>query len=162
MGGFGAAISVAPFATDGIKYLSIGITFINHLRSWIDGFKTIKPSNNLNRNSIYIFENGTKTPQLPSHYKFDRTLLSLMDINPNSLEKGKLIVPFYSNTIRVFYNTAVLVYKPTIEQIKELIKLDIKFFSTKKHNDIYDIFDDRIQNLQYFRECINFNYESQF
>lgn len=135
---------------------------LDKMNELLECLKTIKPTKNLNRNSIYIFENGTKTPQLPSHYKFDRTLLSLMDINPNSLEKGKLIVPFYSNTIRVFYNTAVLVYKPTVDQIKELIKLDIRFFSTKKYNDIYDIFDDRIQNLQPFRECIKFNYESQF
>ena len=34
----------------------------------LECLKAIKPTKNLNRNSIYIFENGTKTPQLPSHY----------------------------------------------------------------------------------------------
>ena len=108
----------------------------------------------LNRNSVYLLENGIFTPQLPSHYKFDRAILSTLNINPLSLNKDNLITPLYSNTIRIFYNIAVINFKPTNQQLSSLIDMKIEKFLV---NDCYyeNIFDRNILNLKVFRKNNN-------
>ncbi len=104
----------------------------------------------LNINSVYLIDNGKITTQLPSHYKFDRAILSMLNINPTSLDKDNLIVPVFSNTIRIFYNIAVIRYQPTTEQINTLLKMNISKFMV---NDCYydNIFDENILRLKTFR-----------
>lgn len=104
----------------------------------------------LNRNSIYLLEDGVTTPQLPSHYKFDRAILEMMNVKSDLLDKNNLIVPVYSNTIRIFYNIAVIKYLPTNFQIESLLKMNISKFLV---NDYFyeSIFDDNIFRLKVFR-----------
>jgi hypothetical protein len=104
----------------------------------------------LNINSVYLIDNGKITAQLPSHYKFDRAILSMLNINSTSLDKDNLIVPVFSNTIRIFYNIAVIRYQPTTEQINTLLEMNISKFMV---NDCYydNIFDENILRLKTFR-----------
>jgi hypothetical protein len=108
----------------------------------------IKSKNGANRNSIYLFEDGHLTPQLPSHYKFDRAIAKSMNWQIE-IDKNNLFIPYKTNTIRIYLNTAVIVYKPTVEQIKTLLSLGIKSFVIGEfHTD--DIFDNRIEKLPIF------------
>ena len=104
----------------------------------------------LNRNSIYISNNGTISTQLPSHYKFDRAVASLLNIHPLSVDKNTLIVPKYSNTIRIYLEFAVLEYKPNIEQILSFEKLNIKKYCIKDHI-VDNVFDPLVDNLPIFK-----------
>lgn len=125
----------------------------NNLKNIIDELLSNISCNNfntgLNRNSIYISYNGIISPQLPSHYKFDRAIANMLYINPFSVDKNKLIVPKYSNTIRVFLDFAVLEYKPTIEQIRSLEKINIKKYCIKEHI-VDNVFDPIIEKLPIF------------
>jgi hypothetical protein len=112
--------------------------------------KCIQNNCGLNRNSIYLLEDGSITPQLPSHYKFDRAVANILKINPISVDKNNLIVPHHSNTIRIYLDIAVIKYKPSILQIKSLEKLNIKKFDV--NNLIcFDMFDKMIENLPVFK-----------
>ncbi len=100
------------------------------------------------RNSIYLFENGKITPQLPSHYKFDRTIAKCLN-RSDSINKNNLFVPIESNTIRIYLNIAVLVYKPNINQIRALEYLGINNFVVNNYST-KNIFDEKIESLPTF------------
>lgn len=115
-----------------------------------DKMSCLKNDNGLNRNSLYLLEDGFITPQLPSHYKFDRAIANILRINQSSVDKNNLIVPKYSNTIRIYLEYAVLEYQPTIQQIQSLEKINIKKFHVKD-TLIYDIFDKIVEKLPVFK-----------
>jgi len=102
----------------------------------------------LNRNSLYLSESGLLSSQLPSHYKFDRAVASMLKINPSLVNKDSLIVPKYSNTIRIYLDFAVLIYKPTTQQIRSLSKLDIKkyFILDQVVDSLFDPLIDKLPN----------------
>lgn len=124
--------------------------FISTIDYLIQKLNTINSNIGLNRNSVYLSDKGQITPQLPSHYKFDRTVLSLLNIRSDYLNKDSLIIPELSNTIRIFYNIAVIKYQPSIQQIAVLVDMNINKFVV---NDCcYDnIFDENILKLKKFR-----------
>lgn len=124
--------------------------FTSTIAKLTQDLKTICSNVGLNRNSVYLCDNGQITPQLPSHYKFDRSVLSLLNIKSDHLDKDSLIVPDLSNTIRIFYNIAVIKYQPTNEQITSLINMNINKFVV---NDSYydNVFDENILKLKKFR-----------
>lgn len=103
----------------------------------------------LNRNSLYLSENGLLSSSLPSHYKFDRAVANILAINPLLINKDNLIVPIYSNTIRIYLNFAVLIYKPTNNQIKILNTLDIKkyFVLDQCVDSLFDSMIDKLPNF---------------
>jgi hypothetical protein len=108
----------------------------------------IKSKYGANRNSIYLFEDGISTPQLPSHYKFDRTIAKSMNWK-TEIDKNNLFIPYKTNTIRIYTNTAVIIHKPSVDQIKTLLSLGIKSFVVKDFHT-NDIFDNRIEKLPIF------------
>ena len=101
-----------------------------------------------NRNSIYLFENGKITPQLPSHYKLDRTIAKSLD-KSIFVDKNSLFLPYESNTIRIYLNVAVLIYRPTINQINTLEYLGINNFVVDSYLT-NNIFDKKIESLPIF------------
>lgn len=104
----------------------------------------------LHRNSLYLTENGLLSTQLPSHYKFDRAVANILRINSSLINKDNLIVPVYSNTIRIYLEFAVLEYQPSIHQIKSLEKINIKKYYVK--DQIVDnIFDPLVEKLPLFK-----------
>lgn len=104
----------------------------------------------LHRNSLYLSENGLLSSQLPSHYKFDRALANILRVNSSLINKDNLIVPVYSNTIRIYLEFAVLEYQPSIHQIQSLEKINIKKYYVK--DQIVDnIFDPLIEKLPIFK-----------
>ena len=108
----------------------------------------IKSKNGANRNSIYLLEDGHLTPQLPSHYKFDRAIAKSMNWKIE-IDKNNLFIPYKTNTIRIYMNTAVIIHKPSVDQIKTLLSLGIKSFVVKEFHT-HDIFDSRIEKLPIF------------
>lgn len=121
-------------------------TSVNVLTQYLSD--NIKSKNGANRNSIYLFENGQTTPQLPSHYKFDRAIAKSLNWELE-INKNNLFIPYKTNTIRIYLNTAVIVYKPSIDQLKTLLSLGIKSFVVNNFH-MNDIFDDRIEKLPIF------------
>lgn len=115
-----------------------------------DKMSCLKNDNGLNRNSLYLLEDGSITSQLPSHYKFDRAIANILKINPSSVDKNNLIVPKYSNTIRIYLEYAVLEYLPTVQQIQTLEKINIKKFYVKD-TLVFDIFDIIVEKLPVFK-----------
>jgi hypothetical protein len=104
----------------------------------------------LHINSLYLSENGLLSSQLPSHYKFDRALANILRVNSSLINKDNLIVPVYSNTIRIYLEFAVLEYRPSIHQIQSLEKINIKKYYVK--DQIVDnIFDPLIEKLPIFK-----------
>lgn len=103
----------------------------------------------LNRNSLYLSENGLLSCQLPSHYKFDRAVANLLGVKSSYINKDNLIVPKYSNTIRIYLEFAVLLYKPSVKQIECLIKLDIKkyFVFDQCVDSLFDPLIDKLPNF---------------
>ena len=97
------------------------------------------------RNSRYLFSNGDITLNLPAHYKFDELIAAKLGC---SFDR-KLFVPDWSNTIRIYGNSAELRYQPTGPQTKKLIDLNIKSFFYK-NNHFTDIFDEIVDNMPRF------------
>lgn len=99
------------------------------LNGLVNELTVFKDLYGLSRNSRYILEDGQISVCLPSHYKFDRALANILSIHSDSINKENLIVPKYTNTIRVYLDFAVLEYKPTFNQLESLIALNIqKYF----------------------------------
>jgi len=71
-----------------------------------------------------------------------------LKINPSLVNKDSLIVPKYSNTIRIYLDFAVLIYKPTTQQIRSLSKLDIKkyFILDQVVDSLFDPLIDKLPN----------------
>jgi hypothetical protein len=97
------------------------------------------------RNSRYLFSNGDITLNLPAHYKFDELIAAKLGC---SFDR-KLFVPEWSNTIRIYGNSAELRYQPTGSQTKKLIDLNIKSFFYK-NNHFTDIFDEIVDKMPRF------------
>ena len=104
----------------------------------------------LHRNSLYLSENGLLSSQLPSHYKFDRAVANILQINSTLINKNSLFVPIHSNTIRIYLEFAVLEYKPTAYQIETLERINIKKFFIKDQI-VNDIFDPLVEKLPSFK-----------
>lgn len=115
--------------------------------------QTLLPYNigkGLHRNSLYLSENGLLSSQLPSHYKFDRAVANILQINSTLINKNSLFVPIHSNTIRIYLEFAVLEYKPTAYQIETLERINIKKFFIKDQI-VNDIFDPLVEKLPSFK-----------
>ena len=95
----------------------------NWLHSQLDSLLNSKYS----RQSKYLLKNGSVTPELPAHYKFDQLIAAKLGYKSDN----SLFVPIWSNTIRISKNTAELVYFPTPEQTKTLLSLDINNYIVK-------------------------------
>lgn len=98
------------------------------------------------RQSRYLFKDGSMTPELPAHYKFDQ----LIAANFGYKSDNSLFVPIWSNTIRISKNTAELVYFPSPEQTKTLLSLNINNYIVKNIH-VQDIFDVLVDKLPAFR-----------
>lgn len=107
----------------------------------LNNFLTTHFSNN----SKYLLSDGSITPDLPAHYKFDQLIAAKLGYKSNNI----LFVPKWSNTIRIFKNTAELIYFPNNQQIKSLLDLNIENFIVNE-NIVHDIFDKRINRLPIF------------
>lgn len=97
------------------------------------------------RQSRYLFKDGSMTPELPAHYKFDQ----LIAANFGYKSDNSLFVPIWSNTIRISKNTAELVYFPSPEQTKTLLSLNINNYIVKNIH-VQDIFDVLVDKLPAF------------
>jgi len=97
------------------------------------------------RQSRYLFKDGSITPELPAHYKFDQ----LIAANFGYKSDNSLFVPIWSNTIRISKNTAELVYFPSPEQTKTLLSLNINNYIVKNIH-VQDIFDVLVDKLPTF------------
>ena len=114
----------------------------NWIKQNIDIFSQIKYS----RNSKYLFWNGDITLDLPAHYKFDQLIAARLGCK---IQKT-LFVPQWSNTIRLYNQSAELFYQPTGPQVEKLLSLDIKEFIYKDviFHDIFDRIVDKIPKFQ--------------
>jgi len=113
----------------------------NWLHSQLDSLFQSKYS----RQSRYLFKDGSMTPELPAHYKFDQ----LIAANFGYKSDNSLFVPIWSNTIRISKNTAELVYFPSPEQTKTLLSLNINNYIVKNIH-VQDIFDVLVDKLPAF------------
>ena len=113
----------------------------NWLHSQLDSLFQSKYS----RQSRYLFKDGSITPELPAHYKFDQ----LIAANFGYKSDNSLFVPIWSNTIRISKNTAELVYFPSPEQTKTLLSLNINNYIVKNIH-VQDIFDVLVDKLPAF------------
>ena len=113
----------------------------NWLHSQLDSLLHSKYS----RQSKYLFKNGSVTPELPAHYKFDQLIAAKLGYKSDN----SLFVPIWSNTIRISKNTAELIYFPTPEQTKTLLSLNINNYIVKNIH-VQDIFDELVDKLPAF------------
>lgn len=108
------------------------------IKSKVSDLKSIKYS----RNSKYLFSNGEVTLDLPAHYKFDELIAARLGCNSHK----KIFIPEWSNTIRIYGNSAVLKYKPTAAQTEKLLELEINnfFYKERYFTDVFDELVDKI------------------
>lgn len=108
------------------------------IKSHINNLLQIKYS----RNSKYLFSNGVTTLDLPAHYKFDELIGARLGFKSNK----KIFVPVWSNTIRIYGNSAELQFQPTGAQVEKLLDMKINsyFYKDRYFNDIFDKIVDKI------------------
>lgn len=126
--------------------------FLNEEDEWIkSNINNLLPLN-FSRNSRYIFSNGEVTLNLPAHYKFDELIAARLGC---TFDK-KLFVPEWSNTIRIYGNTAELKYQPTGLQTQKLLDLKIQnyFYKDRHFTDIFDEIVDRIPKFALPFNCV--------
>lgn len=121
----------------------------NELNILTDELSKFQDYAGLNRQSKYILDNGKISVSLPSHYKFDRAIANRLNLCADLINKDNLIVPIYSNTIRIYLDFAVLIYKPTNNQIKSLNTLGIKkyFIFDQYVDSLFDPLIDKLPNF---------------
>ena len=94
------------------------------------------------RNSRYLFSNGEITLNLPAHYKFDELIAARLGFRSNK----KIFVPTWSNTIRIYGNSAEIKFQPTGAQTEKLLDLKIQsfFYNDRYFDNIFDTIVDKI------------------
>ena len=120
-------------------------SLLNESNDWLHSELNSSLHSKYSRQSKYLFKDGKITPELPAHYKFDQLIAAKLGYKSDNT----LFVPIWSNTIRIFKNSAELLYIPTADQIKTLLNLNIDTYIVKKMH-VQDIFDEQIDKLPVF------------
>jgi hypothetical protein len=74
----------------------------------------------------FLFSDGTTSPILCRHYKFERHVVTKLGFNPNFITYNVNLLPMLTGAIKVCHEDITIFTKPTIQQIKWLIKYNAK------------------------------------
>ena len=74
----------------------------------------------------FLFSDGTTSPILCRHYKFERHVVTKLGYNPNFITYNVNLLPMLTGAIKVCHEDITIFTKPTIQQIKWLIKYNAK------------------------------------
>jgi hypothetical protein len=87
-------------------------------------YKKLSPEND--RFVGFLFSDGTTSPILCRHYKFERHVVTKLGYNPNFITYNVNLLPSLTGAIKVCHEDVTIFTKPTVQQIRWLIKYNAK------------------------------------